>query len=72
MSRDSNILPVKYEDIIAAPKEAVKTLFGSLEIVGIQVNHAVTSMERDSQRDRCESRQIGVTQAYIKIGYDKD
>ena len=51
MSRDPNILPVKYDDIIATPKEAVLQLFTSLEIDCIHVDQAVTSMGRDSQRD---------------------
>ena len=50
-SQDPNILPVKYEDIIATPKVAVRQLFTSLEIDGIHVDHAVASMGRDSQRD---------------------
>ena len=56
MSRDPNILPVKYEDIIARPKEAVTQLFDSLNIDRDHVDRAVTSMERDSQRDTELSR----------------
>ena len=73
MSRDPNILPVRYEDIIAAPKEAVRQLFDSLEIDDIHVNHAVTSMERDSQRetvlsrDRVESRKCISRKDMIRI-----
>ena len=56
ISRDPNIIPVKYEDIIARPQEAVKQLFDNLQIDDIYVSHAVTSMERDSQRESVLSR----------------
>ena len=56
MSRDPNILPIRYEDIIASPKEAVKQLFDSLEIDGIHVDNAVTSMKHDPQKDSVLSR----------------
>ena len=56
LTRDPKILPVKYEDIIARPKEAVCQLFDSLEIDYIHVDNALTSMERDSQRDSVLNR----------------
>ena len=50
IAHDPNILPVKYEDILARPQGAVRQLFDSLGIDDIHVDNAVTYMERDSQK----------------------
>ena len=65
MSRDPNILPVKYEDIIAGPKEVVRQLFDSLDIDVIHLDNAVTSMEHDSQRQSVLSRDRLASSKYL-------
>ena len=65
MSRDPNILPVKYEDIIAGPKEAVRQLFDSLDIDVIHLDNAVISMKHDSQRQSVLSRDKLASSKYI-------
>ena len=73
MSCDPNILSVKYENIIARPKEAVRQLFESLNIDVIHLDNAVKSMEHDSQRksvlscDRLASSKFISTADKIKI-----
>ena len=51
IAHDQNVRPIKYEDILATPKEAVLQLFDSLGIDDICVDNAVTYMERDSQKE---------------------
>ena len=65
MSRDQNILPVKYEDIIARPKEVVRQLFDRIDIAAIHLDNAVTSMEHDSQRQSVLSRDRLESSKYI-------
>ena len=56
MSSDPDILPVKYEDIPASPREAVTQIFECLKIDTIHVDIAVSSLDRDSQRGSVMSR----------------
>ena len=65
MSHDPSILPVKYEDIIARPKEILKQLFDNLDIDIIHLDNAVISMERDSQRKSIVSRDRLATSKFI-------
>ena len=56
MSRDRGILSVKYEDILARPREAVRQIFEHLQIDTRHVDRAVSSLKRDSQRGSVMSR----------------
>ena len=56
IARNPNILSVKYENIVAKPKEVLKKLFEKLGIDVIHLEKAVTSMRRDSQRNSAFSR----------------
>ena len=50
ISRDQNILPVRYEDIVSRPTETIRVIF---ENTGIDLKHlrkAVSSLSKDSQR----------------------
>ena len=56
ISRGPNILPVKYEDIMARSNETLRQLFDNLDIDAIHLDNAVTSMKHDSQRKSVWSR----------------
>ena len=56
IARNPNILPVKYENVVARPKEVLKELFIKLGIDVIHLEKAITSMKRDSQRNSVVSR----------------
>ena len=56
IARNPTILSVKYENIVARPKQVLKELFIKLGIDAIHLEKAVTSMERDSQRNSVLSR----------------
>ena len=56
ISHDPTILTVKYEAVLERPTEIVGQLFNSLDIDTIHVDKAISSMERDSQRDSAVSR----------------
>ena len=56
MSRDHCIYPIKYEDVIAKPEDAVRRLFAWLKIDGDYVGQAILTLSRDSQRVSSVSR----------------
>ena len=49
MSHDRRIYPIKYEDILAKPEDAVRRIFKRLNIDTDHVEQAVFSLSRDSQ-----------------------
>ena len=65
ISRDSTILPIRYEDISARPKEALKGLFDSLHIDASHVDKGISSMERDSQEESVMSRSRLASEKYV-------
>ena len=65
ISRDPNIVPVKFEEIVARPKETLRQLFYSIGIEDIHVDNAVTSMERDSQKESVMGRDRLASNKYI-------
>ena len=56
MSRDHHILPVKYEDILSRPSEALGHIFQVLGIDNAHLDRALSSLSRDSQRGSDLSR----------------
>ena len=56
ISKGHNILPVKYEDMIARPQEIVGELFKVMAITDTHLARALTGLGRDSQRGSDLSR----------------
>ena len=50
ISRDPNIIPLKYEDVISNPNKTIQTIFQTLGIPLEHSDKAVSSLDRDSQR----------------------
>ena len=50
LSRDPNILPLRYEDIVSNPRETIKKIFQTLGLDLKHMDRAITALNRDSQR----------------------
>ena len=48
LSRDPNIMAVKYEDILTRPTETICHIFECVGISDVHIGHALNSLERDS------------------------
>ena len=56
ISRNQNILPVRYEDIVSKPVETIRLIFENKGIDLKYLSKAVSSLSKDSQRETVLSR----------------
>ena len=71
ISRNPNILSVKYEDILSRSRETLRHIFECVGIADIHLDQALESLERDSQFDVSFSRDKSrdkISAAYVNVG----